>query len=56
MCEELRLMKKNELRREYDKIEIEIATYSDVEEGADPLIKIRRELSKRINIMNEWED
>ncbi|MCR5608641.1 MAG: hypothetical protein K6G26_06220 [Lachnospiraceae bacterium] len=56
MCEEFSLMKKSELRREYDIIEIEIATYSDVKEGTDPLIKIRMELSKQISIMNEWED
>ena len=53
MCEEHSLMSKSEVRQEYGKMEMEIASYGDVEEGVDPLVKIRNELSMRINAIKE---
>lgn len=47
MCEDKGILSVSEICNEYEKLEIEISAYSDVEYGIDPLTKIRNELSTR---------
>ena len=47
MCERFGLLDGERVRREFEKLEAELNTYSDFGDYADPLLVIRRTLMER---------